>query len=148
MDKVTAQATAKATVAEAMTSQVVTVFPEDSLAVLTDRMMEKDARHMPVVDPDDGTLLGLVSHRDLLRGHLIEQEGVTLRMERSRLENSSVSEVMVFPVETVGAEVTLQSAAEVMLEYKFGCLPVTDGRRLIGILTESDFVRWVAAHCG
>ena len=147
MKKNTAKDSVKTTVAEAMTSQVVTVFPEDSLAVLTDRMMEKDARHMPVVDSEDGTLLGLVSHRDLLRGRLIEQEGVTLRIERSLLENTSVSEVMVFPVETVGAEMDLRSAAEVMLEYKFGCLPVTDGRRLIGILTESDFVRWVASHC-
>ena len=144
MEKVTTQAT----VADAMTSQVATVFPEDSLAVLTDRMMEKDARHMPVVDPDDGTLLGLVSHRDLLRSRYIEQEGVTLRMERSVLESTAASEVMVFPVKTVGAELVLRTAAEIMLEYKFGCLPVTDGRRLIGILTESDFVRWVATHSG
>ncbi len=129
-----------------MTEKVATAFPDESLAALTDRMMEKDARHMPVVDEEDGTLLGLVSHRDLLRGHFIEQMGVTNFMERAVLERTKVCEVMIFPVETVGPEMNLRSAAEIMLEYKFGCLPVTDGRRLIGILTESDFVRRVATH--
>lgn len=135
-----------ARVRDVMTEEVATVFPEENLGTLHDQMMEKDVRHIPVVDKDDGTLVGLVSHRDLLRGRFIEQEGVTGFMERAVLETTQVRSVMVSPVETVTPEADLRSAAETMLEYKFGCLPVTDGQRLLGILTESDFVAWVARN--
>jgi CBS domain-containing protein len=55
-----------------------------------------------------------------------------------------VEEVMVHEVETVEPTAPLSEAAALMLENKFGCLPVVEGDRLVGILTESDFVRHVA----
>ena len=42
---------------------------------------------------------------------------------------------------TVGPHEPLANAARLMLEQKVGCLPVVDGEKLVGILTESDFVR-------
>jgi CBS domain-containing membrane protein len=47
-------------------------------------------------------------------------------------------------VETVGPELELSEAARLLQGSKFGSLPVTDGQRLVGILTEGDFVRWFA----
>ena len=45
-------------------------------------------------------------------------------------------------VETADPELPLSDAARVMFENKFGCLPVVEGWRVIGILTESDFVKY------
>jgi len=50
-------------------------------------------------------------------------------------------------VYTVGPTDTVEEAATLMLEHKIGCLPVLEGGRLVGILTESDFVRQVAETC-
>lgn len=51
---------------------------------------------------------------------------------------------MVTDVESVEAEEDISIAAQMMLENKFGCLRVTHGNRLAGILTEADFVRYLA----
>ncbi|MFL6292185.1 MAG: CBS domain-containing protein [Thermoanaerobaculia bacterium] len=39
----------------------------------------------------------------------------------------------------------MRDAARIMLDNKFGCLPVVENQRLVGIVTESDFVRLMAA---
>jgi len=49
-------------------------------------------------------------------------------------------------VETIEADADIEEAAQVMLENKMGCLPVVEGGRLTGILTEADFVKYVASH--
>ncbi len=126
-----------------MTQRVIAVRPDNTLAALRDLMLEYEVRHMPVVG-DGGELVGLVSHRDLLRGSLIEQADVPSHLEQVVLERIQVREVMIENVETVGVDTDLRDAAEVMFVNKYGCLPVTDESRLVGILTESDFVRFMA----
>ena len=48
-------------------------------------------------------------------------------------------------VETIEPDRSIREAAQMMLENKFGCLPVVEGLRVVGIVTESDFVRHLAA---
>jgi len=55
---------------------------------------------------------------------------------------TQIGDIMVQDVQTVEPEDTLPHAAQIMLENKFGCVPVTDGELLVGILTESDFIRF------
>ncbi|MCG8459675.1 MAG: CBS domain-containing protein [Holophagales bacterium] len=131
------------TVRDLMSDRVVAVRPDDDLKTLHDLMLDHNVRHIPVVDRDSD-LVGLVSHRDLLRTSLVEQPDLTDYMEEALLESSTVSAVMTEEVATVEPDTRLQEAAEVMFENKYGCLPVVEGRRLVGILTESDFVRLVA----
>ena len=45
---------------------------------------------------------------------------------------------------TVGPDTDIRSAAQIMFAKKLGCLPVVEHGRLVGILTESDFVRLFA----
>ena len=130
-------------VRDLMTHRVVAVRPDDTLATLHELMLDYEVRHMPVVS-DGGELVGLVSHRDLLRGSLIEQADVPEHLEQVVLKRVKVHEVMTENVETVAADTDLRDAAEVMFVNKYGCLPVTEGSRLVGILTESDFVRFMA----
>jgi CBS domain-containing membrane protein len=133
----------KIAVSDAMTGRVYTVEPDDPLSLAWEVMRERGVRHVPVLDAE-GDLVGLVTHRDLLRASLVEQNDLPRVIERALLERTRVADVMVQNVETVSPDDELPDAARLMLEQKFGCLPVVEGRRLVGILTESDFVRWVA----
>lgn len=135
----------KIAVTDAMTGRVHAVEPEDPLALVWEVMRERGVRHVPVLD-GEGDLVGLVTHRDLLRAALVEQNDLPRVIERALLERTRVADVMVRNLETVEPGDELRDAARLMLELKIGCLPVVEGRRLVGILTESDFVRWVAGE--
>lgn len=133
----------KLLVRDLMTENVVAVRPGDTLATLRNLMTERDVRHMPVVN-GDGELVGLVSERDLLRHSLIQQSDVPDFVEDTILERLKVRELMNTVVESADPDRDIRDAAQVMLENKYGCLPVVEGERLVGILTEADFVRLFA----
>ncbi len=130
-------------VRDLMTRNVVAARPDDSVAKLRNLMVERDVRHIPVVE-GDRELVGLVSQRDLLRNALIEQPDVPDFIEDALLERLHVRELMTTGVVSVEPDSDIREAAQVMFENKFGCLPVIEGSRLVGILTESDFVRMMA----
>lgn len=127
-------------VRDLMRDRVYAVRAEDDLAIVRDLMDDHAVRHVPVID-DEGCVVGIVSHRDLLRAAVIERPDVPPFVERALLESTRVRDVMSPYVETVAPDTELRDAARKMLEAKLGSLPVTDNDRLVGILTEADFVR-------
>lgn len=129
---------------DAMTRDVQSVRPDESLQVLRDLMYELNVRHIPVVN-EEGDLAGLVSHRDLLRHALVEQPDETVPEVEETLERLTAADVMVPEVETITADVDVREAAQIMFEHKYGCLPVVEGNHLVGIITEADFVRLIAS---
>lgn len=130
-------------VRDLMTSKVLALGPGEDLATLWDLMERRRIRHVPIVAPG-GELLGLVTHRDLLRHALVERAGPPARREREVLAQLTAGEIMRTQVATVGPDADIRMAAQLLLERKFGCLPVVSDGRLAGILTESDFVRFLA----
>ncbi len=133
----------KLRVRDLMTPVVHVVHPDDPLATVRDVMSEKHIRHVPVVD-DDGDIVGLVSERDLLRKAAGLEGEVPLSVSDEVAAGIKVREVMNWHVETIEADDEAATAAAVMLENKYGCLPVLEQGVLAGILTEADFVRHVA----
>jgi CBS domain-containing protein len=134
-------------VSELMTAAPQTVLAEDPLVRAYDIMSSLHCRHVPVVNGDGG-LVGMVSERDLLARALDRQDGSTTLSIRSQLENQTVETVMVTGIEAAYPDDPISEAAQKMFENKFGCLPVIEGGRLVGILTEGDFVRRVATGGG
>lgn len=130
------------TVGDLMTEEVVTVGRDETMDRVYDLMLELGVRHMPVVD-DDMELVGLISHRDVT-GLLGEKSRSAVVEQSDLLSERTAEEAMSLAIETVEADTDLQTAADIMFENKFGCLPVVEGKRLVGILTEADFVRYVA----
>lgn len=126
-----------------MTPNVVTVRPDDTIAKAYELMLDNRFRHLVVVD-GDGDLVGLLTHRDLLRHALIERTDLPLSLQRGVLRRIRVEEVMTSEVETAEAGQWLREVALVMFDNKYGCLPVVEGSRVVGILTEADFVRFFA----
>jgi len=133
----------KLCVRDLMTEELLTVRESDTALRLFDLMGEAHVRHLPVLDAE-GQLTGLVSHRDLLRGTFADTAGLPVSNQRARLGKILVEAIMVREPEVADPDQNLADAAGVMLENKFGCLPVVEGDQLVGILTESDFVRWVS----
>ncbi|MBI4818857.1 MAG: CBS domain-containing protein [Deltaproteobacteria bacterium] len=127
-------------VRDLMTEEVFSVGLHDRLSAVFDLMAERHVRHIPVIGADN-SLLGIVSHRDLVK-NLAEGE-VPVGMQRQMLTRIPVEDIMTRDVETVEPDTELSEAGQLMLDNKISCLPVVDGDELVGILTEADFVRCV-----
>ena len=131
-------------VKDLMSHRVFCVREGDSVAKARLLMDERGVRHVPVVDAAR-SLIGLLSERDLLRHALDNQLDLPIDVLDDLLSKTRVEDIMTREVATVEAQDPLSRAADTMLENKFGCLPVVEGRMLVGIVTESDFVRLMAA---
>lgn len=126
-------------VSEIMRTDVATLGPTEKLDLTQDVMRVGRVRHMPVVD--DGRLVGVVSHRDVLAASLSKALDFDAPSRRSFLKSVEVSEVMAREIEVVTPDTTLEDAARTLVERQIGCLPVVgaDGA-LIGLVTESDLL--------
>ncbi|MEZ5320220.1 MAG: CBS domain-containing protein [Vicinamibacterales bacterium] len=129
-------------VRDLMSDHVMSVRPDSPLAEVRDLMIDRRIRHVPVVE-DDGTLVGLVSERDLLRQVLAETEALPISARTDLYEAIRAREIMTRDVETIDVDEDISVAAQAMLENKYGCLPVVEEGTLAGILTEADFVRFL-----
>jgi len=131
-------------VKDRMAKEVATLRANDKLSIADDVMSLGRIRHLPVLDDDDDAIVGIVSQRDLFRGALARALGYGEFARQKLLGTLLVKDVMSQPVATIDEESPLRDAARRMMERKIGCLVVTRGGRLAGILTESDFVRAAA----
>ena len=126
-------------VSDLMSTDVVTTGKNDVLSVADDLMKTHRFRHMPVLD-EDGRLAGLVSQRDLLLNALVRALGFGTVAGDKMKGKIAVKEVMTNDVLTTTPHTPLGEAAGLMADRKIGCLPVVDNGKLVGILTEGDFV--------
>jgi acetoin utilization protein AcuB len=55
-----------------------------------------------------------------------------------------IDQVMARPPITIGPRAAVQLAARLMADHRIGCLPVVDGDELVGLITETDILHWVA----
>lgn len=130
-------------VRDLMTDRVLSLRLTDDLAAARKLMDEHGIRHVPIVD-EVGRLMGLVSRRDLEKAMRLGSADFPQYSSGDVLASVSVEDAMVTELTTTSPESDIREAAQVMFDHKFGCLPVLQGGRLIGILTEADFVRFLA----
>ena len=124
------------TVGQFMTQDLFTVRPDDIVDFAATLMDWRHVRHVPVED-NEGRLVGLVSHRTLLR--LVAQGRI------NRDQKVTVGEVMNRSPVTVQPDTPTVDAIRLMREHKLACLPVVQNSRLVGIVTEHDLIV-VASH--
>ena len=126
-----------------MSRHVHTVKRNDALAIADELMKQERVRHLAVLD-EDGGVCAVVSQRDLFRGALLRALGYGSRAEELVLRQVAVKEAMSAEIQTTAPDTPVADAARLMMERKIGCLPVIENGRLVGIVTETDFVRLVA----
>jgi CBS domain-containing membrane protein len=130
-------------VRDLMTKEVRTVGRNDKVTDADALMDSARVRHLPVLD-DAGALAGILSRRDVYRTALRRTFGYGEKALDQILGNLVVKELMTSRVETAAPGDALEDAARRMLEKGISSLVVVEGERVVGILTESDFVRHVA----
>ncbi len=127
-------------VRDIMTREVVTLFEEDNLVGVEEGMKHFRFRHLPVVD--DGRLVGLITQRDLLELAASSLEFGAEQKSHRLKEGLFARDVMRRDLVTVREETPLSEAGLLLWNNKLGCLPVVaDDKKLVGIVTEADFVK-------
>lgn len=117
------------TIGQFMSTDLFTAQPDDLIDFAASLMEWRHIRHVPV-ENGEGKLVGLVTHRDLLR----------LLSKGMREENITVRDVMVANPMTVAATTPTLDAIQIMREQQIGCLPVVEDDQLVGIVTSYDFL--------
>ena len=123
------------TVGQFMATELFTVHENDIVDLVTNLMDWKHVRHIPVED-DDHALVGLVTHRDLI--HHLRRLGRSTEEEEQSVPGSKI---MRRDVITVTPETTARDALKLMREKRIGSLPVVDKGKLVGIVTDYDFMK-------
>lgn len=123
-----------------MTKDVFTLNFNESLSAAKDLMDLARIRHIPIVD-NQGVFAGLLTHRDILAATISELAGIDRETQDEIESGIPIREIMQTDVVTVSADLSLKEAAKLLLEEKYGCLPVICDGKLCGIITEADFLR-------
>ena len=118
---------------------MVTLSEEESLALVEEGLDKMHFRHLPVVTGKK--LVGLVTHRDILRFSASPLDAASTLHEDNRLEYTYVRDVMHRDPVTVQEETPLVTAAKRMRADKLSCIPVVDDEGcLVGIVTVTDLL--------
>jgi CBS domain-containing membrane protein len=127
-------------VSDLMSAEVITLIEDETLAHAQRCMDRGRIRHLPVVRGRQ--LVGLVTHRDLLASSFSIFAEVEPTEQRRVFVTVPVAEAMHRDVVTVRPDDSVADAARILLDNKYGCLPVVDAKNeLVGIVTEADFLR-------
>jgi len=118
------------TVGQFMSTDLFTVSPDDLIDLAASVMDWRHIRHVPVED-QEGRLVGLITHRGLLRMMLNSAN-------HSKL--TTVREIMLKDPITITPSTSSLEAIELMRGHRVGCLPVVDNDQLVGIVTSYDFL--------
>lgn len=119
-------------VRDIMTQHPHTLKPTDTVATAHALMVQSDIRHIPIVDSQEH-VLGIITDRDLL----LAREGTP---GNGSIDADAIEKYMHTQISTISSRAGLKEAALYMQKHHIGCLPVLHEQKLIGIITDSDFV--------
>ena len=123
-------------VKDLMSDQVISVSPEETVAVAARLMTRHNVGALPVRDRD-GSLCGILTDRDVVTR--------CVALERP-MQQTSVARVMTSRVATVPPTASVDQAAAMLAKEQVRRLPVVEGRRLVGMVTLSDLSRQAPAE--
>lgn len=118
------------TVEQFMATDLFTVRPADVVDLAANLMHWRHVRHVPVED-DEGKLVGIVSHRDLLELFALGTNGKSEIVVRDVMKQNPI---------TIAPDTPSLEALNLMREKNIGCLPVIKNEKLVGIITAYDFL--------
>ncbi len=117
------------TIGQFMSTDLFTVQPDDIVDFAASLMEWRHIRHVPVED-EAGQLLGLISHRSILRLIAQGESG----------DSVSVRDIMYQNPLTVDPDTSTVEVLRLMREHKLSCLPVVKDGKLRGMVTEHDLL--------
>jgi acetoin utilization protein AcuB len=127
-------------VRERMSCNPVTIRADETITEALRVMRESQVRRLPVVDAEGGPV-GIVSEKDLLYASPSPATSLSIYEMHYLLSRLSVAELMSTELITVAPDTPLEEAARIMADNKIGGLPVVEGGKLVGIITETDIFK-------
>lgn len=124
-----------------MTSPVISIADDASIAEAHKLMTENGIRRLPVLDGNK--LTGIVSLSDILEAKPSDATSLSIWEINYLISNLRIKDVMSKNPLSVSPDESVVEAAKIMLEKKYGGIPVTENKKLVGIITESDIFRMV-----
>ena len=115
-----------------MTTDIITTHADEAVELVANLMKWKKIRHVPVED-NEHRLIGIISHSSIVR--LVAER--TAELGKGPI---AVREVMSTEIVSVTPETSTLDAIALMRKHAIGCLPVLKDGRLVGIVTEHDFL--------
>ena len=126
-----------------MTTNIITVDPDDTLSVVRDKITNNLIHHIPVVKHNK--VLGMISMNDL---HKMEHHFTHFNNPEAQASNRQLfstmlaKEIMSTPVVKVKQDQPVRIAVDLLLENLFHALPVVnDSEELVGIITTFDLIK-------
>ena len=130
-------------VSKVMTSLLTTVNESDPLSKVRKIFDVSPIHHLPVVSGEE--LVGIISSNDLMRisfGEFGNQDSQGLD---AMLDHTyKLAEVMHRNPTTISVQGTVRDAARILGSHDFHSLPVVDGKKLVGIVTSTDLIKYLA----
>jgi CBS domain-containing membrane protein len=127
-------------VKDIMTSEVFVLHATQTLELVRSLMRIKHVRHVPIVEPDN-TFVGLMTHRDLLAQTISYLADVDEEEQEYLDRNIHIINIMKTDCLTADPEMDVCTAITMLLTHRYGCLPVVSDGKLVGIVTEADFLK-------
>ena len=147
-------------VQDIMSTPVITVRRENTVDEIARLMVEHNISGIPVVDEDNGTVIGIVTDADMIvrNAHLHFPRFIQIMEGRIYLESTqeyneelrkslgvTAGELMSDKIYTIAPDADVSDAATLMVDRKINALPVVDASGLpVGIISRADFVRLMA----
>ncbi len=126
-----------------MSTSVISIHHGEPVSQARKIMVESGVHHLPVVSGD--ALKGIISWSDLLRISFGDAFGADERAVDATLDHTfTLEQVMSADVITVTPQTTVHEAAEILCKGDFHCLPVVEGGKLVGMVTSSDLLKYLA----
>lgn len=122
-----------------MTPDPITIGPDTTLPEADRLMKECGIRRLPVVE--NGRLVGIITLGDVREASPSNATSLSIYELNYLISRLTVGTMMTQDPITITPDTSIEAAARLMLEHKIGGLPVVDGTRVVGIITESDIFR-------
>ncbi len=131
----------KVTVKEIMTKDLVVVSPTDRLIHARRQMMEAHVGRVPVLDDEE--LVGVVTSKDLMRAFIDFRKNVPEKYQKSQIKEVLVEYIMSTNPTVTTKDATISEVAKIMMETGYNGLPVVEGGKVVGIITQTDILRLI-----
>ncbi len=129
-------------ISDRMRSEIISVSPTDRLVHARRSLIDNGVGRLPVVEDD--VLVGILTAKDVANAMISFRKIVPDKYKNSRIRNLLVEDVMTQNVRTIDPDSTLEQVSTMMLENRYSGIPVEEEGSLVGIITKTDIIEYIA----